>query len=50
MLEALEGAFDVSRHGYVAGSGIVVPVQRQAAVARAAPIAADFIKEFERRK
>ena len=50
MLEALEGALDVTWHGYVAGAGGIVPVEGEAAISGAAPIAADSVVLLEGRE
>ena len=47
VLETGERAFDVSRHGHVAGAGIIIPFERQTTIAAASPVKADFVGEFE---
>ena len=43
MCEASKGAFDIARHGNVAGASVIIPVKSEATVALAFPIDAGFV-------
>ena len=47
MLEALEGAFDIARHGDFAGAQLIVPVESKAAVAGCIPVGGADIHFFK---